>query len=593
MTDRQQKAPERADKRGRRAFLSGAGGLAVGSVVLGRIGAAQAATPDTDAFVERVAALRAEVGASQKNRELKKRALWQRVQAAKNQYDKPIAKHPSNGDEQRYPNKIGSDSRGLPHDQRGEVDPTAWQLASQAYASRSWDDWEKVPLGGTRKFVNPIGTLASSLEGANVTQFGIPAAPTLAGEARAAEGVEQYWQSVLRDVSYDSFAGNALAQEAARELGSLPGYLGPRVNGQVTPEILFRGSVNYVDPTDRTGARPRAVTPPGVLVGPHFSQFLFRDTPYGTQWIPAVHRLPLVNQDFQLDYDEWLAIQDGEAPTRSIQFASGRRHLSTVRDLNELTHGGSALFWSAILQLAAGKSGTPTAPAGAGGPLSPTNPYVTSLTQANSNASFGVGYLQGLLTTGVSRAIRAAYWSKWFVHRSVRPEAFGGLVHHRAANNVTDYPIHSALLNSKALARALSKFGTHLLAQAYPEGAPLHGSYPAGSAVTAGVSATLAKAFFDESYVLPDPVQVDPNDPTKLIPYTGPALTVGGELNKLALNSTFGRVQAGIHWRSDSAAALALGEAVAIAILEDEKLTFQEPFEGFRFTKFDGTQITI
>jgi hypothetical protein len=49
----------------------------------------------------------------------------------------------------------------------------------------------------------------------------------------------------------------------------------------------------------------------------------------------------------------------------------------------------------------------------------------------------------------------------------------------------------------------------------------------------AGVNATLLKAYFDEDFVIPNPVVPDPNDPTKVIPYTGEPLTVGGELNKL------------------------------------------------------------
>jgi hypothetical protein len=351
--------------------------------------------------------------------------------------------------------------------------------------------------------------------------------------------------------------------------------------------------VSYADSADPSGRRAKHVVPAGALDGPHLAQFLFRDTGYGTQSIPALHRLPVAGVDFQLSHDEWLAIQDGEAATRSIALESGRRHLRSVRDLTELTHGGSPLFWSAILQLAAGASGSATAPAGIGARLSPTNPYLTSKTQASSNASFGVGYLQALLSVGVSRAVRAAYWQKWFVHRSVRPEAFGGLVKQHVEDGVKEYPIHPQLLDSRALARSASKYGTHFLPQAYPEGAPLHGSYPAGSAVIAGVSATLVKAFFDESFVIPNPVQPDPNDPTKLIPYTDKPLSVGGELNKLALNSTFGRVQSGIHWRSDAAAALALGEAVAISILRDERLTFLEPFAGFTLTKFDGTKISV
>jgi hypothetical protein len=32
---------------------------------------------------------------------------------------------------------------------------------------------------------------------------------------------------------------------------------------------------------------------------------------------------------------------------------------------------------------------------------------------------------------------------------------------------------------------------------------------------------------------------------------------------------------------------------VAIALLQDEKATFAEPFDGFLFTKFDGTEVLI
>ncbi|MEH2453852.1 hypothetical protein [Nostoc sp.] len=121
----------------------------------------------------------------------------------------------------------------------------------------------------------------------------------------------------------------------------------------------------------------------------------------------------------------------------------------------------------------------------------------------------------------------------------------------------------------------------------------MHSSYPGGASVSAGASVTILKALFDESYVIPNPVVPDPQDPTKLIPYEGPPLTVGGELNKLATNIGLGRDSAGIHWRTDAAASLALGEAIAIGILKDEKLTFREKFEGFTFTKFDETKVTI
>jgi hypothetical protein len=179
------------------------------------------------------------------------------------------------------------------------------------------------------------------------------------------------------------------------------------------------------------------------------------------------------------------------------------------------------------------------------------------------------------------------------VQRVPRPEAYGGLVHNRVAAKVEEYPIHDELLNSQALSRSFSKNGSYLLSHVFPEGAPIHSSYPGGAAQLAAVNVTILKAFFDEDAVIPDPVQPAPKDPARLTPYSGPPLTVGGELNKLAWNYGIGRDWAGIHWRSDFSASLPLGEDVAIAILRDERATYRDAFAGFSFTRFDGTRVTV
>jgi membrane-associated phospholipid phosphatase len=127
---------------------------------------------------------------------------------------------------------------------------------------------------------------------------------------------------------------------------------------------------------------------------------------------------------------------------------------------------------------------------------------------------------------------------------------------------------------------------------AYPEGCPTHPAYPAGHAAIAGACTTMLKAFFNESFVIPTPVIAIP-DGLALVPYKGADLTVGGELNKLASNITFGRNAAGVHWRSDGIEGLKLGESVAISILTDLRTACPEPFDGFSFTKFDGATIRI
>src|SRR5262249_47732183 len=143
------------------------------------------------------------------------------------------------------------------------------------------------------------------------------------------------------------------------------------------------------------------------------------------------------------------------------------------------------------------------------------------------------------------------------------------------------------ILSSNAVADVFSKYGTYLLPMAFPEGSPTHPSYGAGHATVAGACVTILKAFFDESFVIPDPVE-STDDGLALKDYTGAPLTVGGELNKLAWNVAIGRNIAGVHWRSDATESLKLGEEIAIRFMREEKSCFNETFTGFSLTKFDG-----
>jgi hypothetical protein len=102
---------------------------------------------------------------------------------------------------------------------------------------------------------------------------------------------------------------------------------------------------------------------------------------------------------------------------------------------------------------------------------------------------------------------------------------------------------------------------------------------------------TILKAFFDETDIVRNPM-VPNADGTALVPWDGPPLTVQGELNKVASNVANGRNGAGVHWRTDAVNSLRLGEEVAICILEEQKLTYNQDV-SMSLTKFDGTRITI
>ncbi len=151
---------------------------------------------------------------------------------------------------------------------------------------------------------------------------------------------------------------------------------------------------------------------------------------------------------------------------------------------------------------------------------------------------------------------------------------------------------HKYLLNAAALTQVFSANGTYLLPQAFPEGCPLHPSYPAGHATVAGACAVMLKAFFDETQLVTDCVTASA-DGLSLNPFDDVALTVGTEVNKLAFNIAMGRNFAGIHYRSDAEVGFRLGEDVAIAILQDLVETFTEDFTGFQFTRLDGTPVSI
>ncbi|HEY9455146.1 MAG TPA: vanadium-dependent haloperoxidase [Bradyrhizobium sp.] len=572
-----------------RRSLLGKAGIAVSAAVL--------ASPPGMPGIATAAAQPASADPRPLDAAFKRRAFEVREVCASDNEKIPIAPHPANGDEARYTNKIGSDSRGLPHDKRGEVEQPAWEALHAACQSGDPADFEKIPLGGTRKLVNPTGTQAVSLSGMNPTQIGIPAAPALASAERGGEAVEVYWQSLLRDVPLTELrddTSNRDVLSATEELNKLADFRGPKSGGRVTPGTLFRANALYFDPADPKG---RSVTPPGVLDGPLISQFLLRDVPYAAQWISAQIRTTLPASEFLTEYEEWLAIQNGVAPKRQLQFDATPRYITTGRDLAEYIHTGPALGWAAALILATPGGGRDHRYSGIYPPAEPasypSNPYRKLKTQGPGGATFGLPFVQALLATGIRNSVRASYWQKYFVHRAVRPEAYGGLAHHRLANGVSDYPLHDNFLKSEALDRSKAKYGTYLLSQTYPEAAPFHSTYPGGATSVGAVTATILKAFFDESRIIANPVQPDPADPTRLVAYSGPPLTVGGELNKLAVNFGFGRNWAGIHWRSDASASMSLGEEVAIGMLRDERATLREPFDGFSFTRFDGSRVTI
>jgi hypothetical protein len=206
-----------------------------------------------------------------------------------------------------------------------------------------------------------------------------------------------------------------------------------------------------------------------------------------------------------------------------------------------------------------------------------------------------------------TRALKAVWFHKWVVNLRHRPENYGALIHARLTNR-HPFPqaagaLHQDALNSAVLPIVHKQFGTFLLPQAFPEGAPAHPCYPTGHGTVGGACVTTLRFFFDGSQKIRPLLQAagtdvmqPSSDGTTLVPYTGSdidELTVDGELTKLAWNVTTGHgIHAGIHFRTSNFWSIQLGEQVALSVLQDRAKSYAEPFT-IRLTKFDGTTATI
>jgi len=374
---------------------------------------------------------------------------------------------------------------------------------------------------------------------------------------------ELYWQSLTRDVPFAHYDADLLIGLAVADLTRLSDFRGPRTGGRITPQTLFRGNTA------------------GDLNGPYLSQFLWQDVPYGATRIVQRIRTVIPNLNYLTSFSHWLETQNGAHPMTANRLEGAARYICNSRDLARYVQVDFTYqaFLNACLILL-----------GTNASLDPANPYQGSSTQSGF-CTFGAPHVLDLLAKVANYGLKASWYQKWYVHRRLRPEEFGGAVH-KIRKHSADYPIHPDLLNSPALETVFKQTGTYLLPQAYAEGCPTHPSYPAGHAVVAGACATVLKAFFDESFQIRRPVEAAA-DGLSLAPYRGPELYVGDELNKLAANIAIGRNAGGVHWRSDAIEGLKLGEEVAISLMKEERGCLNETFDGFTLTKFDGKQVVL
>jgi hypothetical protein len=564
-------------RQSRRAFIGNAGALTAATLTAGLLPSAGSKGLESQAATQ-LKLSRCEM------------AYRIRQQAALNEKNRSAIRHITNGDNKLYPNGIASFTKCLPHNSLGEVEPEAYKALLRALETNDFNDFEAIPLGGFLKLANPLAGMTFNIAGPDPCAIGVNAPPTFNSDEMSAEMAELYWMALLRDLPFKDYNTSPLADEAAKDLSKFACFKGPRdpKTGAISPDQLFR--VNYS----------------GAMDGSMVSQFLLMNSSLDGVDVQARIKtiLPAANGDgvdFLTDYDEWLASQRGfprgTSPGQN-RYDPTPRYIRNARDLGRCVDESALItiyVKAALSLLRLGREG-----------LDDNNPYKRSKTQGGFG-SFGFGDLIALLGH-IGSCGRHVGYQKWQVHRLLRPEAFSGRVH----NHLTcaaKYPISEELLKSPALEKIFEHNaavnrrrnlgrGSYLLPGLFPTGSPTHPSFPAGHAVVAGVGVALLKAWFNEDMILPDSMTQKVNhDGSALEPYRagvdGPALTVGGELNKLAHNFTIARNMSGIHYRFDGVEGNKMGEEIAIRTLAEARATYSERFNGFTITKFDGSRVTV
>lgn len=355
--------------------------------------------------------------------------------------------------------------------------------------------------------------------------------------------------------------------------------------------------------------------------------------------------------DYMQTKKDWLHVQDGFA-AQPDQFTGDRRFICTPRDLATYVHFDAlyeAYLNACLVLLGMGTPFDPGFDKFAGGDLYQVG--VGNVPRTTTGfALFGGPHILTLVTEVATRALKAVRYQKFNNHIRLRPEALAGRI--ACKGEIAEqfecfgHELHAFADKIKPVLTKIDAFnpadpklpdGNFLLPMAFPEGSPMHPAYGAGHATVAGACVTILKAFFDTSAVFVRPENPDnagdflnpvfttlrDNKTTghKAIEFVPPeckvskgktkpkdpgycsgelverhrkcALTLEGELNKLAANISIGRNMAGVHYYTDYHDSLRMGEEIAIGMLEEQALCYPTDDFVMSVPTFDGEVVRI
>jgi hypothetical protein len=217
-------------------------------------------------------------------------------------------------------------------------------------------------------------------------------------------------------------------------------------------------------------------------------------------------------RDFMISADGWLARQRGVDPNSNPESipASDATYIYRGRDLANFVHIDELFqaYLNAALLL-----GAPPARGGLGAAHNVGNPYdgyIPGSKPPNVRVSTQVGFgtpgepnIKSMVAEVATRALKAVWYQKWFVHRRCRPEVFAGRIHfHKSGKRI--YPFNAGefskldpVLDAVVKHNKMKGGDGLFLPMAFPEGSPLHPAYGAGHATVAGACTTVLKGLYE------------------------------------------------------------------------------------------------
>jgi hypothetical protein len=531
---------------------------------------------------------------------------------------KPICPQIENTDEKKYKcyNYNGSFHKGLQHNlvDGRLVNSEDYETMKLAIVDGDQKLLASVPLAinSSLHLNNPLGSWSTALIGAEQGVLLIDKPPLLSSDTAAAEMLEVYAAAVARDVSFVEYSTDPTIQQLLTNtyLNNIFVILNLKYSFDhkpFVPETIFRLALS------------------GNELGPYISQFLYLNIIEGSLHIQQKYFVPPTRAEAEVggfrtewgvNLHETINIQNGNLSLLPPSTPSNQlipHYIYSGRALSEAVHNDLVyqfFFQAAAILTSLGATQNP------GWPIYPNqNGFVTN----NGN-----GQLYTTISDVSEYALKHAWFWKWQEYRKLRPEVFGLWVEDVLSGlvpNKCNFDIASFLFTNSILADIqqinnswVPGSNSYTLPLCYREGSPIHPTYIAGHAIIAGACCTILKLFFNGDQLwntlpgvvsgvlsgIPNSFVQANSDGTILIPYTGKTnnITINDEINKLASNIAFGRSWAGIHYRSDDAQGIKLGEEVAIHYMQDVLSTMVEnnlngKVPTITFQRFNGTYYTI